>query len=102
MFSRLGRVLLVGLLLASLAFSETRSSPIPLQSSSKTRYVLLAVAYRQQVQEKIDAPLLVTTILPTSLFSMWADMLGRLNGTVMSGWLVPSGDPVLGSVSLQI
>ena len=99
---KLTRAFLVVVLLASLAFHEIYSSPVPEQSPARMRYVMLAVAYRQQIQEKIEAPSLVTADLPNSLFSMWADIPGRLHEVMMSIWLVPCGDLALESVPLQL
>ncbi len=101
MFAGFGRVLLVILIFASLALLEAGSSFRSKASPVRSRYLLLSAAYRKKIQEKIEAPFVVASALPTSLFAMRVGSLDAAkNG--MSGWLVPYGDPVFGSISLQL
>jgi hypothetical protein len=61
----------------------------------------MSETYRQKIQEKIEAPFVMASVLPISAFSMEVDSSDPLkNGT--SGWLIPYGDPVFGSISLQL
>jgi hypothetical protein len=101
MFAGLGRILVVILVLGSLTFHESISSFRSNASPVRNRYVLLSVTYRKKIQEKIEAPFVVASALPTSLFAREAGRLAPAkNG--MSGWLIPYGDPVFGSISLQL
>jgi hypothetical protein len=96
-----GRVLMVILVLGSLTFHETGFSFRSKVAPVRKRCVLLSVTYRKRIQEKIEAPFVVATALPTSLFVRAAGRLDPAkNG--MSGWLIPYGDPDFGSISLQL
>jgi hypothetical protein len=101
MFAAFGRVLVVILVLGSLTFHETGFSFRSKAAPVRKRCVLLSVTYRKKIQEKIEAPFVVASALPTSLFAKGAGGFGPVqNG--MSGWLIPYGDPVFGSISLQL
>ena len=101
MFAGFGRVLVVILVLGSLTFHEARSSFRSNASPVRNRYVLLSVTYRKRIQEKIEAPFVFASGLPTSRFAREAGSFDPVkNG--MSGWLIPYGDPVFGSISLQL
>jgi hypothetical protein len=101
MFAGLYRFLVVILIFASLALLEAGSSFRSKASPVRSRYLLLSAAYRKKIQEKIEAPFVVASAFPTSLFAKGAGGFGTVrNG--MSGWLIPYGDPVFGSISLQL
>jgi hypothetical protein len=87
------------LVLFSLAASDT--GPPQLQSSPRTRSALLAAGYRQKIQEEIQAPSRVVTMLPTSN-SYAGDDSPCLLAFAMSSRLIPISDPFLGSVILQL
>ena len=101
MFLGFGRILIVVLVLGSLSLEATRFSFRCKTNPIRNRYIPLSATYRQKIQEKIEAPFVVARALPTSLFARAKGSLDPAkNG--MSGWLVPHGDPVFGSVSLQL
>jgi hypothetical protein len=101
MFLGFGRVLIVVLILGSLPLQETRPSFRSKVNPVGHRYLPLSETYRQKIQEKIEASFVMASALSISPFSMDVDSTDPVkNGT--SGWLIPYGDPVFGSISLQL
>jgi hypothetical protein len=106
MFGGFSRVLVVVLVLGSMSLNVTgpsyrsKAGPVKKRCILLKRCVLQSAAYRKKIQEKIEAPFAVASALPASLFAVKAGGIDpKGNG---SGWLIPYGDPVFGSISLQL
>jgi len=101
MLTKLGQATVLVLVLGSLGLREAPSLPSPTPRPAKMRCLLLAKAYRQEIQDEIEAPSQAATALTTSNF-VWSPVAAGLHEYVVFGRAVPTRDLSLESVSLLL